>query len=337
MTVGRKTMAYTLAQSSIKECKLLIPTIPGPELTVSFQADWPFLLVLDTRDQHTGWALLNGPIITHGQQEQFAELRRSGVRIAGISSYRTFPIPQAGDPLDYESLCEVWCHCFREPERFLARTIPRALISVSDFTDYQRISPNTARLESKEQGFDFVYAGATEPWKRDIKNWKLAGQCIPMICREMGFRCLVIGAPNQDFPDAAGVHFSPALPWKVFLAKLATARFLFVPNELDASPRILAESLCLNVPLIVNRKILGGWKYVNRFTGTFFDSAQNVLAAVGACLEQEAAPRDWFRSNYGPYQTGKRLLRLLKTVDQRISEASHVWLAEQCEELVPGQ
>jgi hypothetical protein len=304
---------------------------------VSFSAKWPFLLVLNTRYQNIGWALLNGPIITHSQHEQFAQLRRSGVRLAGMSSYRTFPLLEDGDPLDYESLCEVWCHCFRDPNRFLSTTIPRALISVSDFTDYRRISPETIRLDEQGETFDFVYAGATEPWKREIKNWKMAGRCIPLICREMGLRCMVIGAPTADFPSSAGVRFSPPLPWKEFLSRLAGARFLFLPNELDASPRILAEALCLNIPLVVNRNVLGGWKYVNRFTGSFFESEHDVLAAVRACLGQAVAPRDWFRANYGPYQTGQRLLRLLQTVDPEISERSHLWLAEQCEQLVPGR
>lgn len=303
---------------------------------MSFRAEWPFLLVLDTHYQHVGWALLNGPIITHSQQEQFAELRRSGVRLAGMSSYSTFPLPQAGDPLDYESLCEVWCHCFRDPERFLTTAIPRALISVSDFTDYHRISPETVRPENTGETFDFVCAGAIEPWKRDIKNWKLAARCIPLICREMGFRCLVIGAPTVDFPAFSGVQFSPPLPWKEFLSRLATAQFLFVPNELDASPRLLAEALCLDVPLVVNRNILGGWKYVNRFTGTFFESEHLVLAAVRSCLTQALAPRDWFRASYGPYHASNQLLRLLKIVDPGISKRSHLWLAEECEQLVPG-
>ncbi len=301
-----------------------------------FRADWPFLLVLDTGYQHIGWAILNGPIITPSQQKQFAQLRRSGVRLAGMSSYRTFPFPDRDDPLDYESICEVWCHCFRDPGRFLATAIPRALISVSDFTDYHRISPEAFRPDNSSETFDFVYAGGIEPWKRDIKNWGLAARCIPLICREMGFRCLVIGAPSVDFPPSPGVRFSRPLPWKEFLSRVAGARFLFVPNELDASPRLLAEGLCLDVPLVVNRNILGGWKYVNRFTGSFFESEHHVVAAVRACLAEAVGPRDWFRTNYGPYQAGKRLLRLLKVVDPGISEGSHLWLAEQCEQPVLG-
>ena len=39
---------------------------------------------------------------------------------------------------------------------------------------------------------------------------------------------------------------------------------------MDASPRILTESLCVNIPVLVNLNIIGGWKYVNSETGEFF-------------------------------------------------------------------
>jgi hypothetical protein len=295
------------------------------------KVQWPFLLVLDSRQQQTGWALVNGPIVTHAQQEQFAELRRRNYRFAGMSSYMTFPLTEDADALDYEAVCEAWCHCFREPDRFFATRIPRDLISVSDFTDYHRISPQSFVQGSGEK-FDVVYVGATEDWKREVKNWRLAGRCLPRICAEMGFRALVIGSPNDDFASAVGVTFAPHLPWDHFLAHLAQARFLFVPNALDPSPKLLGEALCLDIPLMVNRKILGGWKYINAFTGTFFEGEEDVIASVRAFLDRALRPRDWFRANYGPYLAGKRLLRLLRSVDPAMDERSHLCLAEGAEE-----
>src|SRR5262245_7338750 len=94
---------------------------------------WPFLSIIDTRGNPTGWALLNGPVVSPSQQDQLADLRWSGYRLAGMSSYQDFPRPQTYDAMDYETACEVWCHCFRDPGRFLSSDIPRALISISDF------------------------------------------------------------------------------------------------------------------------------------------------------------------------------------------------------------
>lgn len=290
---------------------------------------WPFLFVLDARGRETGWALVNGPIVTHGQQEQFAELRRRNYRFAGMSSYMTFPLLTGEEgALEYEALCEVWCHCFREPHRFFSTGIPRELISVSDFTDYMRVLPQSVSGAGRAAPFDFVYVGAAEDWKKEVKGWGLAGRCLPRLAKELGLRGLVIGEPDGELRRSPGITFSPHLPWARFLAELARAHFLFVPNELDASPKLLAEALCHNIPLVINRRILGGWKYVNAFTGVFFEDEEDAVEAAVKCLRRGLAPRDWFRANHGPYHAGRRLLRLLLSVDPGISERSHLCLGE---------
>lgn len=295
-------------------------------------ARWPFLFVLDAEDRQTGWALVNGPIVTRAQQEQFVELRRTGHRFVGMSSYLTFPDGCRGDPLDYELVCDAWCHCFRTPGRFLRTELPRALISMSDFTDYQRVSPHG--LAPPAERFDVVYVGATEDWKREAKNWRLAASAVPRLCCELGMCALVIGSPSDDFEPSPRVTFRAQVPWPILLAHLASARFLFVPNVTDASPRIIAEALCLDVPIVVHREILGGWKYVNRFTGAFFENEAGATAAARAVCEASIAPREWFRANYGPYLTGKRLLALLRSVDPTLKERSHLRVSEAVAEPV---
>jgi glycosyltransferase involved in cell wall biosynthesis len=296
---------------------------------------WPFRRILDSRHRPTAWVAVNGPIITPEHQEEFGRLRWSGHRFVGVSSFMTFPRPEAGADggtapgaaLDYEAVCEAWCHCFREPDRYLRTQIPRALISVSDFTDYVRVAPELVVPAVSEPVIDFIYVGATEGWKREAKNWRLAGRCIPRLCKELRLRAFVVGAPDADFPANADVVFSGPLAWHPFIACLRDARFLFVPNVLDPSPRVLAEALCLNVPVVVNQSILGGWKYINHFTGTFFDDERDVVQAVRTCLGRARQPRAWFRAHHGPYLAGHRLLQLLKSVEGGIAEPSHVCLA----------
>lgn len=57
------------------------------------------------------------------------------------------------------------------------------------------------------------------------------------------------------------------------------------------------EALCLNVPILVNRHILGGWKYVNEQTGAFFESVDDVVPAFQQLLARQSQlrPREWFR------------------------------------------
>jgi glycosyltransferase involved in cell wall biosynthesis len=298
---------------------------------------WPFLLVLDAQYRQTGWALLSGPIVTRAQQEQFVDLRRAGHRFVGMSSYLTFPHGCDGDPLDYEMVCDAWCHCFQVPERFMRTSLPRALISTSDFTDYEQILPPSVAVPEPGNRFDLIYVGATEAWKREAKNWPLAARAVPRLCRELDLGALVIGSPTDDFTPSARVTFHRELPWPVLLAHLARARFLFVPNVTDASPRIIAEALCLDVPILVNRDILGGWKYVNRFTGAFFVNEAGVTTAARAVCTASVAPRAWFRANYGPYQAGRRLLSLLRSVDPTLKERSYVRISEAVAEPVPAR
>jgi hypothetical protein len=74
------------------------------------------------------------------------------------------------------------------------------------------------------------------------------------------------------------------------MACLAQARVAFFPNVLDASPVLLTEALCLDVPVVVNRRILGGWKYVRPDTGRFFTDQDDVTGAVAACLAGDGVP-----------------------------------------------
>lgn len=285
----------------------------------------PFRHVLDSSGRQTGWTLIDAPLVTVAQQDCFARLRRAGHRFIGVCSYLAFPRGFDDHPLDYEAVCEGWCHCLREPHRFLPMALPRALISMSDFTDPQQVSPD--RIEDVGD-FDFVYVGAGAPWKREAKNWGLAACCVARLCRDLGLRALVIGSPTEEFVTADGLTFRSHLPWHELLAQVAGAQFLLVPNGCDPSPRVVAEALCLDVPVVVNREILGGWKYVNRFTGSFFEGEHGVLAAAREVRQGRCAPRRWFQANHGPYLAGRRLLSFVRSLDPTLDERSHLCLSE---------
>jgi hypothetical protein len=289
---------------------------------------WPFQFVLDARDRHTGWALLNGPIITSTQQHEFAELRRAGYRFIGMSSYLDFPRGCDEHLLDYEMVCDGWCHCFRKPTQFLRRRLPQALISASDFADCEQISPDKFQERPADHPYDLVYIGAEEAWKREVKNWRLAARLVPRLCDELAMRALVVGPPGDGFEPSPHVTFIASLPWTALLAHIARARILLIPNVNDPSPRTMAEALCLDTPVLVHRAILGGWKYVNRYTGCFFDGEADVTDAARSLCQTAVAPRQWFRANYGPYHAGRRLLSLMRSIDPALEERSHVRITD---------
>jgi glycosyltransferase involved in cell wall biosynthesis len=286
---------------------------------------WPLELVLDAQGRRTGWAVLHAPVRSPDRMEVLSGLLRAGTRFVGMTSDGDFPHVEGHDPIDYASMCDAWCHCFREPAARLPPGAPQTLLSDSDFTDYAWVVEQS-RTAAPAPRYDFVYVGATEPWKQQAKGWELALRCLPVLCGELGLRGLLVGTAATGIPRLPTVTLVPALPWPELLRCVAGARFLFAPNELDASPRVLAEALSLDVPVVVNRCILGGWKYITRSTGVFFDDERDVAAAVTRCLRGTWRPHLWFRSHHGPYLAGRRLLRLLREVDPSLSERSHLRL-----------
>ena len=211
---------------------------------------WPFMFIVDGLGRNTGWLVIHAPITSSSRKNFFAEYRRQGFGFIGMCSFMNFPLSTEDDPLDYGAVCEGWCHCFREPQNFLPNDRPRVLLSLSDFIDPQLISRENLGSLSDIPAFDFVYVAADKPWKMNAKNWQLALKCLPRLCTDLKLRGLVIGAPPQSLPPIRGLTVWPWLPHHFFLQVLSRSRFLFVPNKLDASPRILAEALCLNIPLL---------------------------------------------------------------------------------------
>ena len=52
----------------------------------------------------------------------------------------------------------------------------------------------------------------------------------------------------------------------------------------DASPRVSTQALIHDVPLLMNRHISGGWKYMNDRTGEFFSDITDFREALEAIL-----------------------------------------------------
>ncbi|MFF0448784.1 hypothetical protein ACFYT4_20635 [Streptomyces sp. NPDC004609] len=292
---------------------------------VDLAAGAPFLRVTGPGGGVLPWVLVRAPVVTHSQHTRLSELAGEGCRFAGATSHQGFPGAGYRDERDYGLLCEAWLHCFRRPDRFLPTAGPRALVSESDFTDPLRVNPALAAVPPPELVADVVHVSGREPWRQRAKNWPLAARCLSRLARETGLRILVVDAP----PGAAeipGVRVTGPLPWRLLLDVVAGARALFVPAVEDASPRVLAEALCLDVPVVVNRAILGGWHYVNSFTGVFFDGEEDAVAAVERVLASGRRPRAWFTAHHGPVRAGARVLGLLRTLDAALPDLTHVLL-----------
>ena len=87
------------------------------------------------------------------------------------------------------------------------------------------------------------------------------------------------------------------------LQAIEASRAIFIPNIHDASPRVASEALALDVPVLVNAHIRGGWKYATPASGAHFTSATDVVAAWDALEAARRAgtlrPRAFFSEAYG--------------------------------------
>jgi hypothetical protein len=105
-----------------------------------------------------------------------------------------------------------------------------------------------------------------------------------------------------------------------FILNYSKCKFLFVPNITDASPRVVTEAMCYNLPVFMNVDILGGWKYVvPGVTGEFFannvqDFSQSLHNFLEGLNNKIYHPRDFFISNYGKQNSGKQLLEFVRGI-----------------------
>jgi len=92
-------------------------------------------------------------------------------------------------------------------------------------------------------------------------------------------------------------------------------KFLFVPNIADASPRVITEAMCYNMPVLVNHNIIGGWhNVVPGVTGEFFTDEFDVVPALKKITENydDYQARDWYCQNRGQEVAGGQMLQFLK-------------------------
>ena len=71
---------------------------------------------------------------------------------------------------------------------------------------------------------------------------------------------------------------------------------------------------CLDVPILENKDILGGWKYINENTGMSFSEDENFSNILKLFLKKlnnnKFKPREWFLNNYS--KSHEKLIKFLK-------------------------
>ena len=93
------------------------------------------------------------------------------------------------------------------------------------------------------------------------------------------------------------------------------SRFLFLPQVWDASPRMAVEAMTMNVPLLMNWPIIGGWKYiVSGRTGEFFHDHLDLRQSVEHLMANLDGyePRKYVLEHYGEENAGTKLRKFIE-------------------------
>jgi hypothetical protein len=254
----------------------------------------------------------------------------------GISSYMEFPnVPSNPfdnyvDYADYDAeihkdknifyrnmflnICKGWLHCFREPEKFINTSVPNELISESDFCDYNSLQPK----DDNSVEFDYLLncpkvkdGNPCNDWVAYNKNWKLGKKVVELLSGKYGLKGLLVGRKDCKLSEAAekNVEKTGWLDYGEAIKQYKRCKFIVLPNIVDASPRVLTEALCSDLPALVNYNILGGWKYINKQTGEFFTNEIDIETILPKFIKNlsKYTPRKYFIENYGPINSGIRL------------------------------
>jgi len=276
--------------------------------------------------------------------EFYNEYKSKGAQFLGISSYSQFPgqIENIHDVLndpkhdaysyDYFKLTRGWCSVFREENnlKWFPKDFPRIQLAESDFCNFEQHLPDP----NVKKEYDFLYiclkdsdkkpedTDCPQHWQSVVRSWSKTKNLLDIMCEKHKLRGLLVGRINCAIP--ANCHQLMELTdfqeYSKFITNFNKCKFILTCSEIDASPRTLTEALCFNLPCLVNKKILGGWQYVNDMTGEFIDldDLKGFEIILDKFLKKlnnnEYQHRQWFIDNYGKYNSGKKLKEFVQSV-----------------------
>jgi glycosyltransferase involved in cell wall biosynthesis len=289
---------------------------------------FPFRYLCDESQNLLPIVLIAAFFRNETERNMYNDYKERGVGIVGITAYKTFPKPitdksgdsdTQNDPFDYRTEIQNWLSCFKDPADYGFSSWHRlANISESDFYDAE-----TTLTQNNEKKYDFIYVCLKDDdnscpmdgWNAINRNFKLALACFPIMIQEMGLKGLVVGRVHCELEKLYGENLTVIdfLPYHEFQDRLRESRFLFVPNIYDASPRVISESIIKGVPVLLNKGIVCGSKYITDETGELFQDEHDIRLAIQKLLKKQdrIQPQQWWRDNYSKQKSGIKLREIL--------------------------
>jgi hypothetical protein len=138
-------------------------------------------------------------------------------------------------------------------------------------------------------------------------------KCFPILFNEFNLKGLIVGRIGCGLEALYGdkVEVTDFLNWHNLQDCMKKSKFLFVPNIYDASPRVVAECLTKDLPVLMNENIVCGFKYINNKTGVLFSNENDFKDSLVKILQNiknnTISPREWWRQNYSQEKCQKVL------------------------------
>lgn len=298
---------------------------------------FPFKNLKDQDGNLMNIIALTAPFRSDEHKEIFESYKKKGIPILGVTSYLNFPGKiknkyedkyHIKNKFDYINSCIGWLYCFRNPDSRGLKNVPKLEIAESDFFNIKYYKPN------KKKEYDFIYLCRSDNknckpgWQSVNRNWELAKKCLPIMCEKFGLKGVLIGRINCDYTPKCKkmLTVKDFMKYWDFVNLIAKCKFIFVPNISDASPRVITEALCVDVPVLVNKNIYGGWKYVNEHTGEFFNDENDIEKQLSKLLSNlgNYKPREFYKNNYGMERSGKKLKKFVKKLYPKLEDCKYL-------------
>ena len=285
---------------------------------------FPFRYFTDANDNPLPIVAVTGFFRDKAAEDRFHEYKQKGIGIFGITAYKSFPNREMldksegeyerNDTFDFTASITDWLCCFKNVSKYGFTDNNRLIdMSESDFYDSE-----IDMMQNVDKKYDFIYICCKDDdscpldgWNATNRNFDLALKCFPIMCNEFHMKGLVVGRVGCGLEEKFGDKLEVVewLDWHILQEKMRESKMLFVPNIYDASPRVVAECITKNVPVLMNKNILCGSKYINYETGELFSSENDLRPALTNIINKQykISPKKWWSENYSNEKCQKRL------------------------------
>jgi len=282
---------------------------------------FPFRYFQDKDSNILPFVAVTGFFRGETEKQKYYEYLKNGIKIFGITAYKSFPKKildktegeyETNDTFDFPKEIKNWLCCFNSPVDY-GFTQNNNLIDISESDSYD-IDTSPA----VEKKYDFIYVCLKDSdkcplngWNAVNRNFKLAQSCLPVLINEFNLKGLIVGRIGCGLEELYGdkVEVTDFLEFGKLQEKMRQSKFLFLPNTYDASPRVIGECITKGLPVLMNKRILCGSKYITYDTGEFFNDEHDIRNSLNSLLGKmdKISPKNWWRNNYGTDATERKI------------------------------